>query len=68
MPVIRLHAYDPHIITWQEFEQLEKEIMARIMAGDATLGDAILARMLDHNRFRYVECKNAAQVLDSTDR
>jgi len=64
--VIRFRAYDPHILTTAEFETLEREVTARIAAGDAGIAERILTRMIMHNRSRYVEAKerNLGRRLD----
>jgi hypothetical protein len=63
-PVIRFHLYEPPILTVEQYEELEREVTARIMAGDVTRCERILARMLKDNRSRYLECKNAIQTND----
>lgn len=55
--VIRLHAYDPFVITTREYEKLLGELQARAMAGDTTLGDRIVARLLHEHASRYFEAK-----------
>ena len=61
--VIRLHAYDPFIITTKEYEGLLRELQARALAGDLTLGDRIVAKLLHEHAWRYHEAKeqNAAR-------
>lgn len=44
--VIRLHAYDPSIVTVEEFDAIVAELGARRIAGDLQLGDRILAKLL----------------------
>lgn len=61
--VIRMHAYEPCILTTEEFEELEREVTARVLVDKTTPGDRILARMLIENRWRYHEAReiNAAR-------
>lgn len=61
--VIRLHAYDPFIITTREYEGLLRELQSRALAGDLTLGDRIVAKLLHEHASRYHEAKeqNAAR-------
>lgn len=54
--VIRLHAYEPCIITTGEYEELQKEVQGRIFAGDAGVGDRILLKLLEEHHSRYHEC------------
>jgi hypothetical protein len=44
--VIRLHAYEPSIVTVEEFDAITAELNARRIAGDLQLGDRILAKLL----------------------
>jgi hypothetical protein len=60
--VIRLHAYDPFIITTREYEKLLGELQARTLAGDLTLGDRIVARLLHEHASRYFEAKEQNQA------
>lgn len=55
--VIRLYAMEPAILTTQQFEALQKELVSRALADDITLGDRILARMVLENLPRYHEAK-----------
>lgn len=55
--VIRLHAYDPVIITTDEYEQLAREVRGRILAGDAGISDRICLRLLEEHESRYYEAK-----------
>lgn len=55
--LIRLHAYEPSIVTAEEYEGLQRELMTRHVAGDLTLGDRILAKILVHNYGRYHQIK-----------
>lgn len=53
--VIRMHAYQPSILTTNEFEQLLREVRGRVLADDAGVSDKILMRMIDENQGRYFE-------------
>ena len=44
--VIRLSAYEPDVVTVEEFDAIVAELNARRIAGDLQLGDRILARLL----------------------
>jgi len=61
--VIRLHSYEPFVITTQEYEELQKELICRAHVDDMTLGDKILARLLQEHHSRYRECKERNAVL-----
>ena len=55
-PLIRLHAYEPSTVTYQEYEELVDELHIKAMVDELTLGDKILARLLRAHFGRYVEC------------
>jgi len=54
---IRLHAYDPTIITAEEYEDLQKEVQSRILAGCAGISDRICLRLLEEHAWRYHEIR-----------
>lgn len=54
--VIRLIAYEPCIITTQEYEELQKEVQGRVFAGIAGVGDRILLKLLEEHSSRYHLC------------
>lgn len=56
-PVIRLQMYSLQVLTWEEYEQIVKELQARNLAGDITKGDRILAKILNDVEGRYHEVK-----------
>lgn len=62
--VIRLHTYEPCILTTEEFEALDKEVTARAIVDDRSIGDRILHRLLVEHMPRYFEAKrlNAART------
>ncbi len=55
---IRLHAHDPAILTARQYEEAQKELWARHVAGDVTIVERIVASLLQQNRHRYEEIKN----------
>jgi hypothetical protein len=55
MKVIPFRTLAPMYLTTREFEELNREVLARCLMGDATLGDKILAKMLIENSARYRE-------------
>lgn len=67
--VIRLHAYDPVILTTAEYEQLQAEVRGRIVAGVAGISDRICLRLLEEHASRYHEAKavNAARAEPKTE-
>jgi len=48
-PFINLHIGKPIIITPEDHAKMEREILARVMAGDVQMGDAIIAQLLLDN-------------------
>ena len=56
-PVIRLQNYSFQVLTWEEYEEIRNEILAKKLVGDTTLGDRILARLLLDVESRYHEVK-----------
>jgi len=61
--LIRLVTYDPLIITTDEYEQLRRETLARILVGDIGIGERICARLLYEHEGRYciAKAQNEAQ-------
>lgn len=54
--VIRFHFYTNNpCLTTDEFEELERTVTARILCGDAGIGEVILARLIEDMRWRYNE-------------
>lgn len=56
-PVINLHFFDPCIITAEEYEAIEKDLLTRHWTDDKQPGDKVLAFLLVMNRYRYLEIK-----------
>lgn len=54
-PVINLHFLTHCIITREEYDALEREVRARVYAGDATIAERILLHVLNDNRYRRNE-------------
>lgn len=61
-PLIRLYAYTPECLTWEEFEEVKRDVEARILAGCPERGDTILARLLLENMGRYYDVKAACRT------
>lgn len=57
-PLIRMHAFEPAILTAGEFERLTKEIWVRAVSDEPQMSDRILLRMLYDNSLRYFEVKH----------
>lgn len=61
IPEIRMYTCDAESLTVEEYEALQREVMARIMADggtkNASVGDRILARLLYEHGPRYSEAK-----------
>ncbi len=55
--LIRLYFCDPFVITTQEYESIQKEVLSRAIAGDTMIGDQVLARLLHEMAPRYYEAK-----------
>lgn len=55
--LIRMHTYEPCILTTQEYEQLQNEVIARSIADPGSVGDRILARLLVEHCGRYYEAR-----------
>lgn len=55
--VIRLYFCDPCILTIEQYDQIKKDVEARIIAGCPEEGDRVLAHLLTEHRSRYFECK-----------
>lgn len=55
--LIRLHFFDACVITTQEYEALQKEVMAAALVDAPSTGLRILAKLLDQNSYRYHEAK-----------
>ena len=55
--VINVYIFGPHIITTDEYEQIEREVMAEYVVNDVTPGTRILARIVLDNAYRYNEAK-----------
>lgn len=57
-PLIRLHFMSNNpVLTVAEFDQLEREVVARVSLGDVNTGDAILWRLIEDNRDRFSQCQ-----------
>ena len=58
-PLIRLHFFTANtILTVDEFDQLERDVLARIYVGEKGMAESILARLIEDNRYRANECRN----------
>lgn len=57
--VIRFVTHEPLCITAEEYEQIQRDVVARIITGDANIGDRVLAALLRDNVIRYHEIKGA---------
>lgn len=55
--VIKLQFYDPCVISTEEYEIIQREVTARIIAGDAGPGERVLARLLLDQHSRYWEAR-----------
>lgn len=55
--VIKLNFYDPCCITAEEYEQIQKDLLARQFVGDTQPGDYILATVLQNMAHRYHEIR-----------
>ena len=53
--LVGMYAHRPFYLTAEEYETLQKELMARAIVGDTGLGDRILLRLLQDNQLRYHE-------------
>jgi hypothetical protein len=53
--LIGMYAHRPFYLTAEEYETVQKELMAHAVVGDTGLGDQILLRMLEDNAHRYHE-------------
>lgn len=61
--LIMMHAVDPVAITHWEFEQMQKEVGARVTAGAAGIGDKLLLKLIMENHGRYTEAKQKDNAL-----
>jgi hypothetical protein len=57
--LIGMYAHRPFYLTAEEYEGLQKELMARALVGDTGLGDQILLRLLEDNEPRYHEARKS---------
>lgn len=55
--VIRLHTYEPCIITTDEYEELQKEVKGRVLAGIGGISDRICLKLLEEHYSRWYEAK-----------
>lgn len=51
--VIRFVTFNPCTITWEEYAQIQRDVIARRLAGCSEVGDRVLARLLLENESRY---------------
>ncbi len=56
---IGFYALQPFYLTAAEYEEVLREVTAHVLAGDVTLADRILARMLHESAPRYHQIKQA---------
>jgi hypothetical protein len=54
-PVIKINIYDVLVITTEEYEKLEREVMAHLAVDQPTVGTRILTRILKEHNGRYRE-------------
>ena len=54
---IHMYTCDPCCLTPKEFEELDREVTSRIVAGIAGQSERILGRLLQEHRGRYVQAK-----------
>lgn len=54
---IRLHAFTPPILTWQEFEKLRNEVTALAVADPDSMIPRVLARQLLDHEGTYIQAK-----------
>ena len=54
--VIRLHTYEPCIITTDEYLAIQQELITRALVDQPSPGDKILAKLMLEHHSRYVEC------------
>lgn len=55
--VIRMLTYEPCILTTEEYERLQREVIAQEIADPGTVGNRILAKLLAEHHGRYVTAK-----------
>jgi hypothetical protein len=55
--LIGMYAHRPFYLTPEEYEEVQKEVTARALAGATGLGDRILLRLLEDSGHRYHEAK-----------
>jgi hypothetical protein len=63
---IRLHFFQENpVLTTAQFEELKREVSAKLALGDASVSTGILAVLIKQNNRRYVEAKeqNVAYIL-----
>lgn len=56
--VIRLQTYEPITISTEEYDQLQREVKGRILAGDPGISDRICLQLLEEHASRYHEAKH----------
>jgi len=58
-----MQTFEPMCLTVTEFVKLDKELRGKILSYKAglntiSIGDRILMKLLDENRYKYLEIKN----------
>lgn len=61
---IRLCFSTPVVITITEYEQILRDIHARFLVGDLTLGDRLMHQLLDGLHPRYIEATLQNEVYE----
>ena len=54
---IRLYFCDPCVLTTEEFEQMQKDVVAHIAVNDARVGDLVLFHLIREHHGRYLEAR-----------
>lgn len=55
--VIRFMTFEPCIITPEEYDQINRDVQARFIAGDSGPGDRVLARLVTEHAMRREELR-----------
>jgi hypothetical protein len=60
--VIRFATFEPCIITAEEYDQIQRDVTAHVVAGDRRPGDRVLARLLLEHGSRRAEIAQQADA------
>jgi hypothetical protein len=63
-PLIKLNNLSMQCVTTKEYEAIRQELMTRALVDDVTIGDRVLAQLLQDNNYRYNECRAIKGELD----